>query len=80
MYKCWSCGTEHEGNDEAAYNRGWNAASQNMYELKHEVQVLRAVIQHMVNKYEIDEPKINSIPVSQWTGQDSKKVVTTDGT
>ena len=23
MYKCWNCGTEHEGSDEASYNRGY---------------------------------------------------------
>lgn len=28
MHKCWNCGTEHEGSDEASYIRGWNAALQ----------------------------------------------------
>ena len=23
MHKCWNCGTEHEGSDEASYNRGY---------------------------------------------------------
>lgn len=23
MYKCWNCGTEHEGSDEASYSRGY---------------------------------------------------------
>ena len=23
MHKCWNCGTEHEGSDDASYNRGY---------------------------------------------------------
>ncbi len=34
MFKCWNCGTEHEGSDGASYNRGWNAALQ---EVIHEI-------------------------------------------
>ena len=37
MFKCWNCGTEHEGSDEASYNRGWNAALQS---LMHKMQNL----------------------------------------
>lgn len=38
----------------------------NNADLRKEVMILRASIKHLVEKHNVDEPKINGIPVSRW--------------
>ena len=43
---------------------------------EHEIQVLRAVIKHMIDKHGVEEPKVNGIPVSEWNGEMSLRTWT----
>ena len=45
MHKCWNCGTEHEGSDEASYIRGWNAA------LQAAIQEITHIFQYIEDPY-----------------------------
>ena len=59
---------EYENN---SYEQEYNDLLYENREMNHEIQVLRSVIKHIIDKHKIEEPKVNGIPVSQWKASES---------
>ena len=66
---------EHEKN---GYEKEYYDLLSENREMNHEIQVLRAVIKHMLDKHEVEEPRINGVVVSQWKASDSLRTLAVD--
>ena len=64
---------EHENN---GYEKEYYDLLSESSALRHEVQVLRSVIKHMIDKHGVEKPKVNGIPVSEWNGEMSLRTWT----
>lgn len=62
-----------------AYKQDYYKMLEAWLKTDHEIKILRACVKHLIAKHDIEEPKINGIPLSEWTVDDSIRTVTLAG-